>query len=211
MMNSQGYWTATGLCCELELSYRTFMRWLRQFPAISGKRVKGTPRRVFDKTDAALCITARRGLEQVLPVSAVNYLLKELRVPFEYAFCQSPENHQKVREFKESSWMVVQIPDSVRQTINRRRETNPEAYVLADDEPVLVGSCTQPNAKDFPELVNLIRETTQWKFVIISIPSILRELEGRIYATAHNRDYKEISRAGDQTLALALLERAQVR
>lgn len=201
--NEMQTWTAVGLAGELDVPWRTMMRWLRQFRAIQGVKVKGKARRVFDKTDAALCITARRGLEQGLPVPAVNYLLEELRVPFEWSFLEPDQ--QKVREFKESSWLVALIPDSVRRTLNRRRETNPEAYVFADDEPVIIGSCAQPKPTDFPELVNQVRETTSWKFVLISIASIFRELEGRLDATAHHRDYKEISLAGEQTLALALL------
>jgi hypothetical protein len=202
-------WTATGLACEFDIPYRTLMRWLRQFRAIKGTKMRGKPRRVFDKTDAALCIMTRRGLELGLSVPAVNYLLDFLRFHFEACFLNPPPAgmEDQIREFKGSSWLVIPVSDSFRTTMNQALiRLRPDPSLLEKDEPIIIGSCVPAPPTPFADMVTMVRERTNLRFVIISIPSILRELEGRIDATAHNRDYKEISLAGDQTLALALLE-----
>jgi hypothetical protein len=211
MVNSQGYWTATGLCCELELPYRTFMRWLKQFRAIKGKKIKGSPRRVFDKPDAALCISARRVLDDdKLSVPSVSYLLDYLRFPFEAHF--EGRGEQFFPGFKDASFLVIPVSDSYRTEMNQAlAKLRPDPSRLEKDEPIIIASCVPSQPTPFAELVTMVRDRTNLRFVILSIPSVLRELEGRMDATAHNRDYKEISRAGDQTLALALLGKVQVR
>jgi len=76
------------------------------------------------------------------------------------------------------------------------------------DDPVIASSDAMGD-EEFNKLCNMLRRQRIWKFVLLELGSIARELEGRLDAIEHNRDYVKVVSEEDRALTARLVEYAQ--